>query len=75
MELWFIGNSCEDHVTIADSGHKYPRRLTSLVAKKLMLYYAIFSGNLLMPRLYIILRPIKLATLWNQEKKLYTNDI
>ena len=62
MKLWFIGNSCEDHVTIADSGHKYPRRLTSLVAKKLMLYYAIFSGNLL--------RPIKLATLWNQEKKI-----
>ena len=34
-----------------------------LSGKKLMIYYAIFSGNLLMPRLYIILGPIKLARL------------
>ena len=52
MDLWFIGNGCEDHLTTADT------------VKKLMLYLAIFFGNLLMPRLYIILRPIKLATLF-----------
>ena len=34
-----------------------------LSGKKLMIYYAIFFGNLLMPRLYIILGPIKLARL------------
>ena len=41
-----------------------------------MFYYTTFFDNLLMPRLYIILGPIKLAALfWNQVKKLYTNDI
>ena len=50
-------------------------KINVLNGKKLMLYFAIFFDNLLMPRLYIILGPIKLATLWNQVKKLYTNDI
>ena len=38
-------------------------KINVLSSEKPMLYYAIFSGNLLMPRLYIILEPIKLATL------------
>ena len=38
-------------------------KINTLSGKKLMLYYAIFLGNLLMSRLYIILGPIKLATL------------
>ena len=50
-------------------------KINVLNEKKLMLYFAIFFGNLLMPRLYIILGPIKLASLWNQVKKPYTNDI
>ena len=38
-------------------------KINILSGKKLMFYYAIFFGNLLMPRLYIILGLIKLATL------------
>ena len=38
-------------------------KINVLSGEKLMLYYAIFSGNLLMPRLYIILGPTNLATL------------
>ena len=38
-------------------------KINMISGEKLMLYYAIFSGNLLMPRLYIILELIKLATL------------
>ena len=38
-------------------------KINVLNGKKLMLYFAIFFGNLLMPGLYIILGPIKLATL------------
>ena len=37
-------------------------KINVLNRKKLMFYFAIFFGNLLMPRLYIILGPIKLAT-------------
>ena len=55
VDLWSIGNGCEDHLTTTDTS--IPN------GKKLMLYFAIFFGNLLMPRLYIILGPIKLATL------------
>ena len=40
-----------------------------------MFYYAIFFGNLLMPRLYNIGAYKTYYTLWNQVKKLYTNDI
>ena len=50
-------------------------KINVLNGKNLMLYFAKFFDNLLMQRLYIILGPIKLATLWNQVKKLYTNDI
>ena len=38
-------------------------KINVLNGEKLMLFYAIFSGNLLMSRLYIILGHIKLATL------------
>ena len=58
--LWFIGNGCEDHLTTANTSIL---KINILNGKKLMLYFAIFFGNLLMPRLYIILGPIKLATL------------
>ena len=58
VDLWFISNGCEDHLTIA-----YTSIPEDTMQKKLMLYFAIFFGNLLMPRLYIISGPIKLATL------------
>ena len=38
-------------------------KINVLNGEKLMFYYTIFSENLLMSRLYIILWPIKLATL------------
>ena len=38
-------------------------KINVLNGKESMLYFAIFFGNILMPRLYIILGPIKLATL------------
>ena len=50
MDLWFIG--------------KLSQKINVLSGDKLMFYYAIFSSNLLMPRLYIILGPIKLAILY-----------
>ena len=61
MDLWFIGNGCEDFLTTADTSIPKDKRTQW---KKLILYFAIFFGNLLMPRLYIILGPIKLATLF-----------
>ena len=39
-------------------------KINVLSGGKMMLYYAIFFGNLLMSRFYIILRLIKLATLF-----------
>ena len=60
VDLWFIGNGCEDHLTTTDTSIPEDNVLNG---KKLMLYYAIFFSNLLMPRLYMILGPIKLATL------------
>ena len=60
VDLWFIGNGCEDHLTTMNTSIP---KINILNGKKPMLYYAIFFSNLLMPRLYIILGPIKLATL------------
>ena len=60
VDLWFIGNGCKDRLTTADTSIPEDKRTHW---KKLMLYFAIFFGNLLMPRLYKILGPIKLATL------------
>ena len=61
VDLLFIGNGCEDHLTTADTSIPEDKRIQW--KKKMMLYFAIFFDNLLMPRLYIILGPIKLATL------------
>ena len=58
VDLWFIRNGCELLRT------QVFLKINVLNGKKLMLYFAIFFGNLLMPRLYITLGPIKLATLF-----------
>ena len=50
-------------------------KINILSGKKLMFYYAIFFGNLLMQKLYNIGAYKTCYTLWNQEKKLYINDI
>ena len=60
VDLWFIGNGCEDHLTIADTSIPEDKRTQW---KKTDVLLCKFFGNLLMPRLYIILGPIKLATL------------
>ena len=60
VDLWFIGNGCE---VILLLWTQVSSKINVLNGEKPMLYYAIFSGNLLMSRLYIILGPIKLATL------------
>ena len=49
VDLWFIGNGCEDHLTTVDTSIPEDQLLNGA---KLMFYYAIFSGNLLMSRLY-----------------------
>ena len=60
VDLWFISNGCEDHLTTADTSISEDKHTQW---KKLRLYFAIFFDNLLIPKLYIILGPIKLATL------------
>ena len=60
MDLWFIGNGCEIILLLRTQVFL---KINVLNGKKLMPYYAIFLGNLLMSRLYIILGPIKLTTL------------
>ena len=72
VDLWFLGNGCEDHLTTANTSIPEDKRTQS---KKLMFYFAIFFGNLLMPRLYNIGAYKTCYILWNQVKKLYTNDI
>ena len=59
IDLWFIVNGW----IILLLRTQVSPKINVLSLEKLMLYYAIFSINLLMPRLYIILRPIKLVTL------------
>ena len=60
MDLWFIDNGCKDHLLLRTQVFL---KINVLNGKEPMLYFAIFFGNILMPRLYIILGPIKLATL------------
>ena len=60
VDLWFIGNGYKDYLTTADTSISEDKRTQW---KNLMFYHAISFGNLLMPRLYVILEPIKFATL------------
>ena len=60
VDLWFIGNGCGIILLLRTQVFL---KINVLNGKKSMLYYAIFFGNLLMLRLYIILGPIKLAIL------------
>ena len=60
VDLWFIGNGCEDHLTTADTSIPEDKRTQWKKTNAL----AIFFDNLLMLRLYIILRPLKLAPLF-----------
>ena len=61
VDLWFIGNGCEDLLLLRTQVFL---KINVLNGKKLMLYFTIFFNNLLLSILYIILGPIKLATLF-----------
>ena len=73
VDLWFIGNGCEDHLTTADTSipeHKRTQR------KKIdALLCNILRQSIDAKTLYNIGAYKTCYTLWNQVKKLYTNDI
>ena len=48
VDLWFIGNGCEDHLTIADTSIP---KINVLNGEKLMFYNAIFLSNIRMLKL------------------------
>ena len=73
MDLWFISNGCEDHPTTTDTSipedkHTQWKKIDALLCN-------ILRQSIDAKTLYNI-RPYKTYyTLWNQVKKLYTNDI
>ena len=73
LDLWFIGNGCEDHLTTADTSiledqHAQWRKTDAL-------RYNIVQQSIDAKTLYNIGAYKTYYTLWNQVKKLYTNDI
>ena len=73
MELWFIGNGCEDHLTIANTSNpedKCPQwqQIDALLCN-------ILQQSINAKTLYNIGAYKTCYTLWNKVKKLYTNDI
>ena len=68
VDLWFIGNGCEDLLLLRTQVFL---KINVLNGKKLMLYFTIFFNN----TLYNIGAYKTCYTVWNQIKKLYTNDI
>ena len=73
MDLWFIGNECEDHLTIADSS--IPEDKCTKWKKTDALLCNILRQSIDAKTLYNIGAYKTCYTLWNQVKKLYTNDI
>ena len=72
VDLWFIGNGCEDHLTTADTS--IPEYKRTQWKKTDALLRNILQQSIDAKTLYNM-GHIKLATLWNRVKKLYTNDI
>ena len=72
VDLWFIGNGCEDHLTTADTS--IPEGKRTQWKKTDALLRNIIQQSIDVKTLYNM-GHIKLATLWNRVKKLYTNDI
>ena len=73
VDLWFIGNGCEDHLTTADTSiledqHAQWRKIDDLLCN--ILRQSIDANTLYNIRAYKTC-----YILWNQVKKLYTNDI
>ena len=72
VDLWFIGNGCKDHLTIADTGIPEDK---CTQWKKTDVVYNILRQSIDAKNLYNIRAYKTCYTLWNQVKKLYTNDI
>ena len=73
MDLWFIGNSCEDHLIIVDTS--IPKDKCTQRRKTDDLLYNILRQSIDAKTLYNIGAYKTCYTFWNQVKKLYTNDI
>ena len=73
MDLWFIGNGCEDHLTTAETS--IPKDQHAQWRKTDVLLCNILRQSIDAKTLYNIRAYKTCYTLWNQVKKLYTNDI
>ena len=73
MDLWFIGNGCEDHLTTADTS--IPEDQRPQWRKIDALLCNILRQSIDAKTLYNIRAYKTCYTIWNQVKKLYTNDI
>ena len=73
MNLWFIGNGCENHLTTADTS--IPENQRPQWRKTDVLLCNILRQSIDVKTLYNIETYKTCYTLWNQVKKLYTNDI
>ena len=71
--LWFIDNGCEDHLTTADTN--IPEDKRTQWKKTYALLCNILRQSIDAKTLYNIGAYKTCYTLWNQVKKLYTNDI
>ena len=73
VDLWLTGNGCEDHLTTADTSIPEDKRTQW---KKIdVLLCNILQQSIDAKTLYNIGAYKTCYTLWNQVKKLYTNDI
>ena len=72
-DFWFIGNDCEDHLTTVDTS--IPKDKRTLWKKTESLLCNILRQSIDAKTLYNIGAYKTYYTLWNQVKKLYTNDI
>ena len=73
VDLWFISNGCEDHLTTADTS--IPKDKCTQWRKIDALLCNILRQSIDAKTLYKIGAYKTYYTLWNQVKKLYTNDI
>ena len=73
VDLWFIGNGCEDHLTNADTS--IPKDQRPQWQKTDALLGNILRQSIDAKTLYNIGNYKTCYSLWNQVKKLYTNDI
>ena len=73
VDLWFIGNGCEDHLTTTDTS--IPKDKHTQWKKIDVLLCNILRQFIDAKTLYNIRAYKTCYTLWNPVKKLYTNDI